>query len=395
MVVGGFEPAAKLNTMKTVDPFRIQVSDSELDDLRRRLRATRWPEEETGDGWSQGVPRAYLQDVARYWADEYDWRAREARINAFPQFRLRLADVGIHFIHLRSSRPDALPLLMTHGWPGSIVEFLKVLRPLAEPQEHGGEARDAFHIVCPALPGYGFSAKPAGPGCGVEKIAALWDELMLELGYASYVAQGGDWGAAVTTEIGVQNLGHCRAIHLNMPLAAVPPSALTNPTPADTEALELQKRYGELESGYAVLQATRPQTLGYSLADSPVGQASWILEKFFAWTDCNGHPENILTRDELLDNVMLYWLPCAGASSARLYAESFRRSFRRDQGTITLPTGCSIYPKELSKPPRAWVEQRYPHLIHWNELPRGGHFAAFEQPELFVQEIRTCFSHVR
>lgn len=376
-------------------PFRIEVPQADLDDLKRRLKATRWPERETVDDWSQGVPLAYLQEFTNYWAQRYDWRARESLLNDFAQFKTRLGDVDIHFIHVRSRHTEAVPLLITHGWPGSIVEFQDVIEPLTDPTAHGGSAQDAFHIVAPSLPGYGFSGKPSARGCGVERIAELWDELMGRLGYERYVAQGGDWGAAVTTQIGMQNRGRCRAIHLNMPLASPRPEAAKNPTPAEAKAFALMKRYGELESGYAVQQSTRPQTLGYGLVDSPAGQAAWILEKFWAWTDCEGHPENALTRDKLLDNIMLYWLSGNGASSARLYWESFRKSFGSKQQSVPLPTGCSLFAKELSQPPRDWVERRYPHVNYWNELPKGGHFAAFEQPTLFVEEVRKCFRLTR
>jgi pimeloyl-ACP methyl ester carboxylesterase len=378
-----------------VRPFRIETAESELADLRGRLLRTRWPERETADDWSQGVPLAYLQEVVNYWAKQYDWRAREARLNRFAQFKTRLGGLDIHFIHVRSANANALPLIITHGWPGSIAEFQKVIEPLTDPAAHGGRDQDAFHVVCPSLPGFGFSDKPAAPGCGVERIAELWDELMARLGYEQYVAQGGDWGAAVTTQIGMQNRGRCTAIHLNMPLASPPAEALKNPDPAEAKALALMKHYSEVESGYSILQATRPQTIGYGLADSPALQAGWILEKFQAWTDCDGHPENVLTRDELLDNVMLYWLPGNGASSARLYWESFRKSFARNAPAVSLPTGCSLFAKELSQPPRAWAERRYSNLTYWNEVPKGGHFAAFEQPELFVREIRAYFGPVR
>jgi epoxide hydrolase len=378
-----------------VRPFRIETAESELADLRDRLLRTRWPERETTDDWSQGVPLAYLQEVVNYWATRYDWRAREARLNRFAQFETRLGGLDIHFIHVRSANANALPLIITHGWPGSIAEFQKVIEPLTDPAAHGGRDEDAFHVVCPSLPGYGFSDKPAAPGCGVERIAEFWDELMARLGYEQYVAQGGDWGAAVTTQIGMQNRGRCTAIHLNMPLASPPAEALKNPDPAEARALALMKHYSEAESGYSILQATRPQTIGYGLADSPALQAAWILEKFWAWTDCDGHPENALTRDELLDNIMLYWLPGNGASSARLYWESFRKSFARNAPAVSLPTGCSLFAKELSQPPRAWVERRYPNLTYWNELPKGGHFAAFEQPDLFVGELRRYFGSVR
>jgi pimeloyl-ACP methyl ester carboxylesterase len=383
--------------MLTTDirPFRIEAPEADLEDLRRRLLATRWPEPETVDDWSQGVPQSYLKKVVDYWARSYDWRSRESRLNRFSQFKTQLGGLDIHFIHVRSRNERALPLLMTHGWPGSIAEFQKVIAPLADPGAQGSHDDDAFHVVCPSLPGYGFSDKPAARGCGVERIAELWDELMARLGYERYVAQGGDWGAAVTTQIGMQNRGRCCAIHLNMPLAFPPPEAAKDPTTAAAKALALMKRYGDTESGYAILQSTRPQTVGYSLVDSPAGQAAWILEKFWSWTDCDGHPENVLTRDELLDNIMLYWLPGNGASSARLYWESFRKSFAANQRPVSLPTGCSLFAKELSQPPREWVERRYANVNYWNEVPKGGHFAAFEQPELFVEEVRRCFRLIR
>ena len=375
-----------------ITPFRIEAADAELEELRRRLRATRWPDRETVDDWSQGVPLAYLQDVCAYWADKYDWRAREARLGAFPQFRTGIDGLGIHFLHVRSPHPGALPLLMTHGWPGSVVEFHKVIGPLVDPPVHGGEARDAFHVVCPSLPGYGFSDKPARAGWKVERIAAAWAVLMARLGYDRYVAQGGDWGSMVTTALGVQDAGHCRAIHLNMPVALPDPATLASPTPQEQAALAALQHYEQWDSGYSKQQSTRPQTLGYGLVDSPAGQAAWVLEKFWAWTDCDGHPENVLTRDEMLDNVMLYWLPGTAASSARLYWESFRTTAL---GEVACPTGCSIFPKEIIRTSRRWAEKRFKNLIHWNELPKGGHFAAFEQPELFVAELRQCFRQVR
>ena len=380
--------------MTDIIPFRIEAAASALEDLTRRLLATRWPERETVDDWSQGIPLAYLQDVVAYWAQHYEWRARERQLNRFPQYRTRLGGLEIHFLHARSAVASALPLLITHGWPGSIVEFQKIIDPLIDPQAHGGESRDAFHVVCPSLPGYGFSDKPAVPGCGVEWVAEWWDVLMARLGYAHYVAQGGDWGAAVTTEIGIQNRGRCRGIHQNMPLALPPPGAADAPTPVAARALELRRKHQQWESGYSKLQSTKPQTLGYGLCDSPAAQAGWILEKFRSWTDCDGHPENVLTRDELLDNVMFYWLPGSGASSARLYWENYRRSFGSST-LVSLPTGCSQFPKELTRPPREWVEQRYTNLVYWNEPPKGGHFAAFEQPQLFVDELRRCFRSMR
>lgn len=371
-----------------IQPFRIAASDAELDDLRRRLRATRWPDRETVDDWSQGIPLAYVQEVCAYWAEKYDWRAREARLNRFPQFRTAIDGLGIHFLHVRSPHADALPLLITHGWPGSIVEFLEAIEPLTDPTSHGGEARDAFHVVCPSLPGYGFSDKPARAGWNVDRIGRAWAALMARLGYSRYVAQGGDWGAMVTTAVGLQDREHCAAIHLNMPIAAPDPATLGSLSEREQGALAAMQHYEQWDSGYSKQQSTRPQTLGYGLVDSPAGQAAWILEKFWAWTDSDGHPENVLSRDALLDNVMLYWLPATGASSARLYWESFRNT---SLGEVPVPTGCSSFPKEIFRLSKRWAEKRYTDLFYWNELERGGHFAAFEQPETYVRELRACF----
>ena len=375
-----------------IEPYRIEVPEVELDDLRRRLRATRWPNQEVVGDWTQGVPLAYVKEVCAYWADRYDWRKLEARLNAIPQGKTTIDGVGIHFLHVESKHENAMPLVLTHGWPGSIVEFLKVIGPLSDPTAHGGSAEDAFHVVVPALPGYGFSDAPPAKGWGVEKIATTWAELMRRLGYDWYVAQGGDWGAAVTTDIAIQDTEHCHGIHLNMPTVGPDSSTMEDLTEREKDALAGLKYYQDWDSGYSKQQSTRPQTVGYGLADSPSGQAAWILEKFWAWTDCNGHPENALTRDEMLDNIMLYWLPNAAASSARLYWESFTRT-RRD--AITIPVGCSIFPKEIFRASRRWAERRYKNLVYWNELEKGGHFAAFEQPAVFVDEVRKCFRNVR
>ncbi len=375
--------------MSEIRPFKIDVPKTEIEHLQNRLRTARWPEAETVEDWTQGVPLNYHKVFCQYWADEYNWYDTQDRLNRFPQYKTSIDDLDIHFIHVKSSHEDATPLLMTHGWPGSIVEFHKVIEPLAEPTRHGGDAADAFHVICPALPGYGFSGKPANTGWSVVKIAEAWDELMQRLGYDSYVAQGGDWGSAVTTAIGIQNKGRCAAIHVNMPNAGAPKAARENPDEADKFALKGAMFYQQWDSGYSKQQSTRPQTLGYGLADSPVGQSAWILEKFFQWMDCNGHPENVLTRDELIDNIMFYWLTNSGASSARLYWESFNKAFGDERdGTVTLPTGVSSYPKEIVRTPRSWAEQRYTNIAYWNDLNKGGHFAAFEQPELFVNEIR-------
>jgi pimeloyl-ACP methyl ester carboxylesterase len=375
-----------------ITDFKIDIPESEINSLRERLANARWPDGETPDDWSQGVPLSYHREFCDYWANQYDWYKTQARLNRFKQFKTNIDGLDIHFIHVRSSHSAARPIVITHGWPGSIVEFHKVIEPLTEPTAHGGKAEDAFHVICPSLPGYGFSDKPVSPGWGVTKIAAVWNQMMIRLGYDKYFAQGGDWGSAVTTAIGIQNLGQCMGIHVNMPSAGATKEARENPDEKDKRAMEGAQFYQQWDSGYSKQQSTRPQTLGYSLADSPIGQAAWILEKFYAWTDCDGHPENILTRDELLDNIMLYWLTNSGASSARLYWESFARSFGSEgDNSVKLPTGCSIFPREIVPTPRSWAEQRYKNIQYWNELDKGGHFAAFEQPELFVGELRQCF----
>ncbi|MFC8043398.1 epoxide hydrolase family protein [Nocardia sp. NPDC057353] len=374
--------------MTELRPFRIDVPDPVLTDLRRRIADTRWPEPETVPDWSQGIPLAYTRDLAGYWADGYDWRATEATLNRFEQFTTEIDGLPLHFVHHRSPHPDAFPLVITHGWPGSVLEFAKVIEPLTDPTAHGGRAADAFHVVCPSLPGYGFSGKPAATGWNVARIAAAWETLMTRLGYDRYGAQGGDWGAAVTTEIG-RNVGHCAAIHLNMPIAT-PPRQLD--PDADGPAVAALEYYRRWDSGYAKQQSTRPQTLGYGLLDSPVALLAWIVEKFWSWTDCDGHPENALTRDEILGNVTLYWVTGTAASSARLYWET--RGAFRPGARVELPTGVAAFPKEIGHAPRAWCEPNY-RITHWTELPRGGHFAAFEQPELFVDDLRAFFGTVR
>ena len=375
-----------------IEPFRIAATDDQLADLRQRLRTTRFPERECVDDWSQGIPLAYVQDLCAYWAEKYDWRAREARLNRFPQFKTEVDGVDIHFIHARSPHPNAMPLVVSHGWPGSIVEFHKVIEPLTNPTAHGGDARDAFHVVAPSLPGYGFSGKPARNGWNVQRIGRAWAQLMPRLGYKRYAAQGGDWGAMVTTCIGIQDPENCLGIHLNMPIAPPDPATLGDLTEREKSALAGMQHYNDWDSGYSKQQSTRPQTVGYALTDSPAGQLAWVIEKFWSWTDCDGHPENVLTRDELLDNVMLYWLPGNAASSARLYWESFSKP---PMEPISIPVGCSIFPKEIFRTSRRWAEKRFSKLIHFNELEKGGHFAAFEQPETFVREVRECFRKLR
>ena len=380
--------------MSDIKPFKIKISDEELEDLNKRLIATRWPEKETVKDWSQGVPLSYIKEICNYWINEYDWRSREEYYNTFTQFITDVDGIDIHFIHIKSPYEEAKPLMISHGWPGSIVEFHKIINPLIDPVSHGGKAEDAFHLVCPTLPGYGFSGKPSQPGTGVEKIAELWDLLMNKIGYNEYFAQGGDWGSAITIAIGKQNRGSCKGIHVNMPFAPPTKEAIENPNDRDKLAFEGLNYYQEWGSGYSKQQSTRPQTLGYGLVDSPIGQASWIIEKFYEWTDCEGHPENVLTKEELLDNVMFYWLTKSAISSARLYWESFGSFGGNPEEKLILPTGCSIFPKEISRTPRSWAEQVYSNIVYWNELDKGGHFAAFEQPEAFINEIRNCFKAI-
>jgi len=373
--------------------FRIDVEEQQLVDLRERLARTRWPERETVDDWSQGIPLAYLQELCEHWRERYDWRRTEAALNGIEQFRTELDGLPIHFMHARSPHEHALPLVITHGWPGSVLEFFKVIGPLTDPTAHGGEAGDAFHVVCPSLPGYGFSGKPATPGWNVERIASAWAQLMARLGYPRYGAQGGDWGAMVTTALAGVDAEHLAGIHVNMALADPKElGALGELSEGEQASLASFAHYARWDAGYSTQQSTRPQTVGYGLVDSPAALCGWIVEKFWSWMDCDGHPENVLTRDELLDNVMLYWLTAAGASSARLYWESFRS---RDFKAIDLPAGISVFPKEIFRLSRRWAETRFGDLRHFGELPRGGHFAAMEQPQLFLEEVRAFFRTVR
>ena len=380
--------------MSDIRSFRFDVPEEALDDLKHRLGAARWPDRETPDDWSQGVPLAYMKEVCDYWQNEYDWRRCEAALNALPQYMTEIDGLDFQLLHVRSPRDDALPLVMTHGWPGSVLEFMKVIGPLTDPEAYGGKGSDAFHVVCPTLPGFGFSGKPKAPGWTIQRISRTWGQLMAALGYDRYVAQGGDWGAAVTICMGLSETEHCGAIHTNMPLVRPTGALLDGLTDFEKNALAAGKYYWDWESGYSKEQSTRPQTVGYGLVDSPVGQAAWILEKFWAWSDCDGHPENALSRDELLDNVMMYWLTEAGASSARIYWESFS-VLGEEPEKVNMPTGVSMFPKEIFRASKRWVEDRFTNLIHFNTLDKGGHFAAFEQPMLFVDELRTCFGHVR
>jgi len=378
-----------------VSPFSISLPTTAIDDLRHRLASTRYPERETVGDWTQGVPLDKARALINYWRHRYDWRRFEARANAFPHFRTRIDGLGIHFIHARSSHSTATPIVFTHGWPGSFVEFLEVIGPLTEPARFGGNAADAFHVVVPSLPGFAFSDKPSATGWDVERIARAWATLMQRLGYERWVAQGGDWGSGVTHALARLRPPGLIAAHVNWPF--VFPSKLPeNPTPVEKRAFERAAWFQGEQSGYFREQATRPQTIGYALADSPAGQALWIYEKLQAWTDNRGNPEDAIAIDAMLDDISLYWFTNTAASSARIYWEntqSARASF--SAGRIELPMAASIFPREIFCPPKEWAEALWPNLFYWNELDRGGHFAAFEQPKLFVEEMRNAFKSRR
>ena len=376
--------------MSQIKKFNIEIPQSKLDDLQQRLTLTRWPEKETPDDWTQGIPLLYMKEIHDYWLNDYDWRKHEKEINKFPQFLTTINELDVHFIHFKSPHKNAKPLIITHGWPGSVVEFFKVIERLADPKIDGSNAEIAFDIITPSLPGFGFSGKPKKPGFGVEKIADTFSKLMQTLGYEKYFAQGGDWGAAVTTALGTQD-SNCEAIHLNMAVVSPDMETMNDLTEFEQQALAGFQFYQEWDSGYSKQQSTRPQTLGYGLTDSPIGQAAWILEKFYQWTDCDGHPENAVSRDELLTNVMFYWLTETAASSARLYWESFGEF---NGGEVKTPTGVSIYPKEIFKASERWLKKRYTDLRYYNVLDSGGHFAALEKPDLYVNEIRSFFSSI-
>ena len=375
--------------MTDISPFVISISDEQITDLKNRIANTRWPDAETTSGWNQGVPLAYVRELVQYWGEQYDQRRLANRLNAFDNFKTNLLGLNIHFMHIKSSNPNARPLLLTHGWPGSVVEFLKVIGPLTEPQEHGGTADDAFHLVIPSLPGYGFSDKPQATGWGVEKIADAWSTLMARLGYSQYFAQGGDWGSVITSYIARQDPEHCLGIHINMGIVAPDPNA-ENLTANELSIMAGWKYYQDWDSGYSKQQATRPQTLGYGLVDSPSGQAAWIVEKFYQWMDCSGHPENIVSRDELLDNIMVYWLTGSGASSARLYWESFGGGEGREQ-PVSIPMGATISAKDIFRTSERFASRVFTNIVYWKDKEEGGHFAAFEQPNAFVSELRECF----
>jgi pimeloyl-ACP methyl ester carboxylesterase len=378
-----------MTTTVQVRDFRVEVTDEQIADLRDRLSRTRWPEPETVDDWSQGVPLGYARELCEYWANEYDMQRLAHRLNAFPQFRATVGGLGIHFLHVRSQHEQATPLVLTHGWPGSVVEFLDVIDPLTDPEAHGGSPADAFHVVVPALPGFGFSDKPSRPGAGIERIADTWHELMGHLGYPRYYAQGGDWGSAVTTALAARAPEGLLGVHLNIGL--VSPEALFalgEPTEQEQEMLARTQRFQAEENGYAFVQATRPQTIGYPLADSPAGQLTWIVEKFYAWTDCDGHPEKAVSRDDLLDNVMIYWLTSSAASSARMYWENAQYLTTEAGRPVRVPAAYTRFPEEIFPFSERWLRTRFSDLRYYHAAERGGHFAAFEQPGIFAREVR-------
>jgi pimeloyl-ACP methyl ester carboxylesterase len=385
-----------------IRPFHISVPDAVLVDLRRRIAATRWADRETVTDRSQGVQLAKFQELVRYWGNGYDWRKVETKLNALPQFVTTIDGLDVHFVHVRSRHPNALPLIMTHGWPGSILELLKVIGPLTDPPAHGGRAEDAFDLVIPSMPGYGFSGKPQSTGWGPDRIARAWAVLMERLGYKRYVSQGGDWGSVVADAMARQKPAGLLGIHVNMP-ATVPPDiakALScgGPAPAglspeEKAAYEQMDALYKKGSGYALMMVTRPQTLGYSLADSPVGLAAWFYDKFADWTHTGGQPEKALTRDEMLDDITLYWVTNTGTSSAQLYWENNANNFNAVD--IDIPAAITVFPGEIYRAPRSWAERSYHKLIYYHQVDKGGHFAAWEQPELFAAEIRAAFRPLR
>jgi pimeloyl-ACP methyl ester carboxylesterase len=378
-----------------IEPFRVHVDDVVLADLRDRLGRTRFPDPIPGTGWEYGAAIDEVRDLVGYWRDGYDWRAEEARLNELDQYVTELDGQRIHFVHARSPHADALPLLLVHGWPGSIVEFLDAIPRLTDPTAHGGSAADAFHVVAPSLPGYGFSDAPHVTGWDIRRVAHAFVALMDRLGYPRYGAQGGDWGAQITTHVALSDPEHCVGLHLNMPIAG-PPAGAAPLTDAEQADLAVMARFQREGAAYAQVQGTQPQTLGIALDDSPAGLLAWIAQRFRDWSDCDGVLTRSFTRDQVLTNVMLYWVTRSFTSSARLYWETMRSGVLREAlEHVDVPTGVARYPKEeILRFPRSWVEQRY-HVTHWADMPRGGHFAAMEEPELFVDDLRTFFRTVR
>lgn len=381
-----------LTASPLIRPFTVAIPDAEIADLKQRLARTRWPDRETVPDWSQGVRLENARSLIDYWAREYDWRRFESELGHFPQFLTEIDGLDIHFIHVKSKNPNALPLILTHGWPGSIVEFLKLIGPLTDPVAFGGRVEDSFDVVIPSLPGFGFSGKPTETGWTVSRIAAAWVELMKRLGYTNWVAQGGDWGAVVTSALGVLRPDGLLGIHLNSQYAfpAQIPDALS---PEEQYAVDTLALYTGGMGGANHLQGTKPETIGFALADSPAGQAAWIYDKFQSKTDNTGLAEDALSRDEILDAISLYWFTNSAASSARIYWENNGSSMAGPR--LTLPVAVTVFPRDIPRLPRNWIEDTYTNLIHYGEAARGGHFAAFEQPEILVNEIRDGLRSLR
>ena len=386
----------------TIRPFHINIPEAQLTDLKARINATRWPDKETVTDQSQGVQLAKLQDLVHYWGTGYDWRKIETRLNSLPEFITRIDGLDIQFIHVRSPHPNALPLIITHGWPGSPIEQLKIIGPLTDPPAYGGRAEDSFDVVIPAMPGYGFSGKPTAPGWGPDRIARAWNVLMHRLGYQRYVSQGGDWGSVVSDVMARQAPPGLLGIHVNMPATVPPDIAKTlndgDPAPAglspqEKAAFDSLNSFYKRKSGYSAMMVTRPQTVGYGLTDSPAGLAAWMYDKFADWTDSGGDPERVLTKDEMLDDITLYWLTNTAVSSARLYWENNANNFNAVD--VNIPAAITVFPGEIYRAPKTWAERAYHKLIYFNEVDKGGHFAAWEQPTLFATELRNAFRPLR
>ena len=379
-----------------IRPFTIRIADGVLADLKARLANARIPEPLQGDGWTHGTDIRYLRELIAYWQSGFDWRTQERRLNQFEQFTTTIDGLSVHFVHRRSKHPGALPLLITHGWPGSFVEFTKVIGPLTDPESHGGAAADAFHVVMPSIPGFAFSEAPRDAGYDPARIAAMEARLMARLGYARYGVQGGDWGSIIGTQVALNDAPHVAGLHINMCFGAAPAGVDPNSglTERERERLKQRQSFQTEETGYQQIQGTKPQTLGVALNDSPAGLAAWIVEKFRTWCDCNGNPETVFTKDELLTNITLYWVTQTAASSARIYYESRHAPPATPGRRIEVPTACADFPKEIIWSPRSWLEQRY-NITRWTEMPRGGHFAAFEQPLLLVDDVRAFFRTLR
>jgi pimeloyl-ACP methyl ester carboxylesterase len=397
-------PATAAEAM--IRPFKVEITDEALNDLNRRIGSMRWPSKELVADRSQGVQLATLQELARYWTSDYDWRACEARLNALPQFTTQIDGVEIHFIHVRSPHENALPLIMTHGWPGSVIELLGAVRPLTDPTAYGGSAEDAFDLVLPSLPGYGFSAEPTELGWNVGRIAVAWAELMRRLGYTRYVAQGGDVGAAVTDALGRQAPEGLLGIHMNLLVTVLGGAPMPGNTDEERAAIDATTTFTTSGFGYFLEQSTRPQTIGYALLDSPVALAAWMLDHDtdayykIARAFVDGQPSGNLTRDEILDNVTLYWLTGTGTSAARSYwengqAQAAAAAAGQAPPDVSLPVGFTTFPGEIFPAPRSWVELSYPNLTYFNQAGKGGHFAAWEEPEVFADEVRAAFTSVR